>query len=506
MNMEGNIDKYLFFDLETTSLNLAEAKIVQICYIKGYFFENNFIEEKVVDKIIKPENYYIPSKTVEIHGISNEIAHQKGISFKLMADEMLKDIQDVKYLIGHNIISYDIPVLLNNLKNNGYDLDFKDYIIEDTIRIVMPYTDNKKIKLQDLYTYLFSKNFDGAHNALYDVKATKDCYQEIKFNNPDLLGLYDIVVVNSINRKEQLGNTLITFGKFKGCTYKQVLSKLWYCEWILENDNTKESKVLKNYILDNADTILLTTYEMIMKYGRATEKQLYTVFKFDKEFTNVLKKQKIVTETLVMDNLYEDNLELGTLYYAFMSEILTYCVLKNNVTLKDVKIEKLLEDNIKSKSEHYKIISSSYEKYKSNKANSKDILNLTIAKQLYDGNKTNVNKLYYDKPIMTENTRKSMLDIAAGILYDAKEIKKITVHKEVRDNTMNLNDRIYIDRQLIDIVNYKIENFSYYNMIGLVLCYSLMDEPVDRLVLYDPKEYKIYSMETSKLNKDIVKW
>jgi DNA polymerase III epsilon subunit-like protein len=500
------INKYIFFDLETTSLNLTEAKIVQICYIKGYFLEDKFIEEKIIDTIIKPENYIIPQKTIEIHGISNELANLNGIPFNLMADELLKDIQDVKYIVGHNIISYDIPVLINNLKNNNYQLNLENYIIEDTIKIVMPYTDNKKIKLQDLYTYLFEKNFDGAHNALCDVKATKDCYQKIKFDNPDLLGLYNIVVANGINRKEQLGNTLINFGKFKGYSYKQILNKLWYCEWILENDSTKELKQLKSYILDNSDQVLLNTYEMIMKYGRATEKQLNMIFKFDKEFTNILRKQKIITETLVMDDLYEDNHELGSLYYAFMSDILTYCVLKNNATLRDVKIEKLLEDNIKSKLEQYNIIRASYEKYKDCKANSKDILNLTIGKQLYEGNKTNLSKLHYDKPIMSDNTRKSMLDIAAGILYNVKVIKKISVHKEVRDNIMNINDRIYIDGQLIEIVNYKIENFSYYNMIGLVLCYSLMEEQVDRLVLYDPKEYKIYSMDTSRLTKDIVKW
>jgi hypothetical protein len=125
-----------------------------------------------------------------------------------------------------------------------------------------------------------------------------------------------------------------------------------------------------------------------MKYGRATEKQLNKVFKFDNEFTNILRKQKIITETLVMDDLYEDNKDLCTLYYAFMSDILTYCVLKNNATLIDFKIEKLLEDNIKSKLEQYNIIRASYEKYKDCKANSKDILNLTIGKQLYENLKT----------------------------------------------------------------------------------------------------------------------
>ena len=41
----------------------------------------------------------------------------------------------------------------------------------------------KKIKLEELYLTLFNKKISGAHNAIYDVLATKECYYKIKDMN-----------------------------------------------------------------------------------------------------------------------------------------------------------------------------------------------------------------------------------------------------------------------------------------------------------------------------------
>ena len=51
---------------------------------------------------------------------------------------------------------------------------FEDLKIIDTLTLA-----KKKIKLEALYIELFGKGFSGAHNALNDVVATKDCYYKL---------------------------------------------------------------------------------------------------------------------------------------------------------------------------------------------------------------------------------------------------------------------------------------------------------------------------------------
>ena len=42
------------------------------------------------------------------------------------------------------------------------------------------YSDYKYPKLTELYTKLFGHAFSGAHDAMADIKATKECFFELK--------------------------------------------------------------------------------------------------------------------------------------------------------------------------------------------------------------------------------------------------------------------------------------------------------------------------------------
>jgi DNA polymerase-3 subunit alpha len=74
--------KELFFDTETTGLPIKGAKydtdfmsfphIVQL----SWYFDGQF-----KDFIIKPDGYEIPEDVSKIHGITNEIALKRGVSF-----------------------------------------------------------------------------------------------------------------------------------------------------------------------------------------------------------------------------------------------------------------------------------------------------------------------------------------------------------------------------------------------------------------------------------------
>jgi DNA polymerase III, alpha subunit len=64
----------------------------------------------------------------------------------------------------------------------------------------------KRPKLQELYTFLFGKPFEGAHDAMADIRATKDCFlQLIKVTNllDHPLGITEIKLKKQNETKNQ---------------------------------------------------------------------------------------------------------------------------------------------------------------------------------------------------------------------------------------------------------------------------------------------------------------
>jgi DNA polymerase III, alpha subunit len=64
----------------------------------------------------------------------------------------------------------------------------------------------KRPKLQELYTFLFGKPFEGAHDAIADIRATKDCFlQLIRATNllDHTLGITEIKLKKQNETKNQ---------------------------------------------------------------------------------------------------------------------------------------------------------------------------------------------------------------------------------------------------------------------------------------------------------------
>src|SRR5659263_86375 len=108
---------YLFFDTETTGLPKnykAPAsdlnnwpRLVQLAY-HLYDNEGNKISEG--DHIIKPEGFIIPIEASRIHGISTERAIQEGKSLLIVLREFQSLIEQVDYLVAHNM-SFDEKIV-----------------------------------------------------------------------------------------------------------------------------------------------------------------------------------------------------------------------------------------------------------------------------------------------------------------------------------------------------------------------------------------------------------
>ena len=104
-------------------------------------------------------------------------------------DTFLEYIDKSDHIIGHNI-SFDIRMLRQDCERIGIARDWDDIKTFCTMKDISHVEDlpKKRPKLGLLYTHLFGKEFDNAHDAMADIDATKDCFIELakRGHIPDL--------------------------------------------------------------------------------------------------------------------------------------------------------------------------------------------------------------------------------------------------------------------------------------------------------------------------------
>ncbi|MBR1786794.1 MAG: 3'-5' exonuclease [Paludibacteraceae bacterium] len=188
----------LFFDTETTGVPLDYnapitnsynwPRLVQLAWILS---DESGKEIKRKVAIIRPEGYTIPYEASTVHGITTDYALRNGQSLKVILDEFIKNVENVKLLVGHNI-DFDQHIVGAELYRLGLS---SDKIMHKTTICTMKasinfcklppirYGQYKWPKLQELYYKLFGHEFSNSHDALADITATKDCYYELKRRN-----------------------------------------------------------------------------------------------------------------------------------------------------------------------------------------------------------------------------------------------------------------------------------------------------------------------------------
>lgn len=190
-----SLNDVCFFDCETTGLPAKGAKwdvdfnefphIVQLAWS---------FRDKERNCIIKPNGWTIPSEVVEIHGITTELAIEKGVSLFEVVNEFISDALSAPLVCAHNIY-FDISIIkaeiLRGLGREYYDSKV-EYALHKakridtmmkTIRFVdATYPDGRRGKfprLEELFAKLFNGETFSAHDALEDVRALKRCLSEL---------------------------------------------------------------------------------------------------------------------------------------------------------------------------------------------------------------------------------------------------------------------------------------------------------------------------------------
>lgn len=242
--MELNLrNPLVFFDLETTGINIASDRIVEISYLK--IFPDG--REELKTRRINPQ-MHIPEQATTVHGITDEDV-KNCPAFKEIAKSLAAQIEGCD-LAGFNSNRFDIPLLAEEFLRAGVSIDLNKRKFVDIQTI---YHKMEPRNLIAAYKYYCGKDLTEAHSAEADTRATYevlkaqlDKYPDLE-NNIDKLSVFSSFTNNVdfagriiYNDKEE---EVINFGKYKGQPVKDVLRKdPGYYSWIMQGDFTLDTK------------------------------------------------------------------------------------------------------------------------------------------------------------------------------------------------------------------------------------------------------------------------
>ena len=226
-----------FFDLETTGINVAHDRIVEISILKVY--PNGNKESKTW--LVNPE-MQIPDVVVAIHGISNEkVANEP--TFKMLSKEIYNLIKDSD-LGGFNSDRFDIPLLAEEMLRADIDFDMKNMVSVDVQTI---FHKMEKRTLEAAYKFYCNKELTDAHSAEADTVATYEVLLSQLDRYPELENSVKKLAEFSTHKKtvdfagfivlDEDQEEIFSFGKHKGRKVLEVLDKEpGYFGWILNAD------------------------------------------------------------------------------------------------------------------------------------------------------------------------------------------------------------------------------------------------------------------------------
>lgn len=213
----------VFFDLETTGVNIGTDRIVEISILKVFPNGNKASKTWLVNPEIE-----IPADATAVHGITNEKVVTEP-TFKELAKKVNELIADSD-LAGFNSNRFDIPLLAEELMRAGIDFDMKN---RKAIDVQVIFHKKEQRTLSAGYQFYCGKTLEDAHSAEADTNATYEIlmaqlekYDDIE-NTVDALSEYSthgeradfagFVLFNDA------GKEIFSFGKYKGRTVEEVL-------------------------------------------------------------------------------------------------------------------------------------------------------------------------------------------------------------------------------------------------------------------------------------------
>ena len=234
--MKLNLTKPLVvFDLETTGLDLAKARIIQISYIKV----NPDGSEERDNKLINPEEP-IPPFITQLTGVTDEDVKDKP-TFKEIATKLAEKFTGCDFA-GFNSNGYDIPLLAEEFLRAGIDFDFSKCRMIDAMNI---FRKMERRNLASAYKFYCGRKMEEdfeAHRADQDTEATyRVLMGELDKYAPGANPAQGQPVLDAEGKPKMIET--FNFGKYKGMPVIDALQRdPGYYGWILGGDFTYNTK------------------------------------------------------------------------------------------------------------------------------------------------------------------------------------------------------------------------------------------------------------------------
>ena len=236
--MELKLSKpIIFFDLETTGINIANDRIVEISILKVFPNGNKESKTWLVNPVIE-----IPKEASDIHGITNERVVNEP-TFNELASQISILIEGCD-LAGFNSNRFDIPLLAEEMLRANINFDMKN---RNAIDVQVIFHKKEERTLSAGYKFYCGKDLENAHSAEADtlatyeiLKAQLDKYEDLE-NDVQYLDTFS----THVKRADFAGfvlfdedrDEMFSFGKYKGEKAIDILKRdKGYFSWIQNAD------------------------------------------------------------------------------------------------------------------------------------------------------------------------------------------------------------------------------------------------------------------------------
>ena len=223
---------YIAWDTETTGLpktkygekatmdnveKYDKCRLLTLAFVK---YSSKGREISSYQGIVYPDTFDVAA--THVHGITHEMAQEKGLPFGYLYASFKEAIRDTKILVAHNSF-FDENVFFSECYRRGFSIEpFKEVTFVDTLdmaRSIFPTLYNHK--LITVYTHIFGKGFDGAHDALNDSRACGEVYPVMRDKE---WGLKDIGVEKVILKASDIAAIV---GKNQYKKPSEIIDNLW---------------------------------------------------------------------------------------------------------------------------------------------------------------------------------------------------------------------------------------------------------------------------------------
>lgn len=248
--MELNLTRPLIvFDLETTGINIASDRIIEISMVKVLpSGETELMTERLNPTIPISDEAY------SVHGISMEDVKGKP-TFSDRAQAFNRFIGNAD-LSGYNSIKFDLPLLVEEFLRAGVDFETKGRKMVDVQNI---FHKMEPRNLAAAYKFYCGKKIENAHSAEADtlatleiLKAQLDHYKETEYEDKD--GNLSRPIVNDVSALADFSHhkknadlmgqivyndneeEIFNFGKYKGKIVSEIFAnEPQYYDWMMKS-------------------------------------------------------------------------------------------------------------------------------------------------------------------------------------------------------------------------------------------------------------------------------